>query len=215
MLAVSGPRGFTFYPPPDPYSRFGHPRGGSRNPSKFSPVSNTSLNLQNMPQGFQMSSKMTPKSIQNITFDQKRQCVSRTVNTMLFFTCVTPKCDQNRQKLHPVTCTVSLVSQILKMSVKWHQMGSQKAPKIHPKSVKISMWTPVCPMGCPATRKYAPRVPKWGPKAPQMTHLGTQKYTFGYPNWVVHPPILQVISPPVAEGAGGRGEAFRYIYIPM
>ena len=161
-----------------------------------------------------MTSKMSPKSMQNTSFFQSGQCASHTVNTMLFFTSATPKCDQNHHKLNPVTCTVSLVSQILKMSLKWHQMGSQKAPKIHPKSVKISIWTPVCPMGCPATRTYALRVPKWGPKAPQMTHLGTQNDTFGYPNRVVQSTYpASHHSTSRRAGAGGRGEAFRYICI--
>ena len=93
--------------------------------------------------------------------------------------------------------------------------GLQKAPKIHPKSLKISMWTPVCPMGCPATRKYAPRVPKWGPKAPQMTHLGTQNDTFGYPNRVVQSTYpASHHSTSRREGAGGRGEAFRFAAPP-
>ena len=192
MLLDLGPQERSFYHHSNPYSRFGHPRGGSTDPSKFQPVSRTSPNHQNVSQGSQMTSKMSPKSMQNTSFFQSGQCVSHTVNTMLFFTSATPKCDQNHQKLNPVTCTVSLVSQILKMSLKWHQMGSQKAPKIRPKSEKISIWTPVCPMGCPATRTYALRVPKWGPKAPQMTHL--------VPKWGPKAPQMTHLGTPKGPG---------------
>ena len=68
---------------------------------------------------------MSSKFMQNMTFYQSGQCVSHTVNTMLFFTLTTPKCDQNNQKTNPATHTVTLVSQSLKNVI-------QMAPKYVP-----------------------------------------------------------------------------------
>ena len=45
------------------------------------------------PKGPQMSSKIKPKYIQNITFYQSEQCVSHIVNTMLFLTSASLKRD--------------------------------------------------------------------------------------------------------------------------
>ena len=47
----------------------------------------------NVRQGSQMSSKRSPKKMQNMTFYQSGQCVSHTVNTMLFLTLALPKCN--------------------------------------------------------------------------------------------------------------------------
>ena len=86
----------------------------------------------NVPQGSQMSSKMSPKLIQNMTFYQSGQCVSHTVNTMLFFTLANPKCDQKHQKTHPATHTGTLVSHSLKnviqMAPKYVSMDPQDPP---------------------------------------------------------------------------------------
>ena len=70
--------------------------------------------------------------MQNITSYQSGQCVSHTVNTMLFFTLAIPKCDKKHKKKHPATHTVTLVSQSLKnviqMAPKYVPMDPQDLP---------------------------------------------------------------------------------------
>ena len=65
-------------------------------------------------------------------FFQSGQCVSHTVNTMLFFALATAKCEQKHQKTHPATHTGTLVSQSLKhvtqMTPKYVPMDPQDPP---------------------------------------------------------------------------------------
>ena len=60
--------------------------------------------------------------MQNMTFYQSGQCVSHTVNTMLFFMLALPKYNQKQRKKHPATHIVTLVSKIIKNVI-------QAAPK--------------------------------------------------------------------------------------
>ena len=75
----------------------------------------------NGPQGSQRSSKIKSNCIENIAFYQSGQCVSHTVNTMLFFTLALPKCNRKQRKKHTATHTLTLVSKIMKMLFKWLQ----------------------------------------------------------------------------------------------
>ena len=52
--------------------------------------------------------------MQNMTFYQSGQCVSHTVNTMLFFMLALLTCNQKQRKKHTATHILTLVSKIMK-----------------------------------------------------------------------------------------------------
>ncbi len=58
------------------------------------------------------------------------------------------------QKNHPGTCTAILLPQTMEKSPKLPQRESQQGPQIHPKSIKIQVWTPRCPMEWPQYPLY-------------------------------------------------------------
>ena len=59
--------------------------------------------------------------MQNMFFYQSGECVSHTVNIMLFFTSANPKCDNKTTKKHPASHSVTWVSKSSKLSVQWLQ----------------------------------------------------------------------------------------------
>ena len=102
----------------------------------------------------------------------------------------------------------TLAAQITDKSQKCLQSGPQETPQRHPKIDKNGHLDLQVPVGCPRGpldhQNGHSGYPKWSLKVTKMTVLGRKS-----------DPFQQSTSHqlPVDRGAGGRGEALRYIYI--
>ena len=103
-------------------------------------------------------------------------------------------------KLSPI-----LVSKITENHKIMPKVGPRRLPKSIQKSIKIEIWASVRPVGVPLD----PRITKMVSRAPKKEPQGLQNDSFWKKKWF----ISGVIQSSVAcwQGAGGRGEALRYI----
>ena len=87
------------------------------------------------------------------------------------------------------------------------KVGPRRLPKSIKKLIKMEIWASVRPVGVPLD----PRITKMVSWAPKKEPQGLQNYSFGCQKWF----ISGVIQSSVAcwRGAGGRGEALRYLYM--
>ena len=103
----------------------------------------------------------------------------------------------------------TLTSQITENHPIVYKVGPRRLPKWTLKSIKIDIWPSVCPLGAPLD----PMITKMVPQVPKIKPEGSQNDHFRYKNHPFQQPTSQQL--PASKGAGGRGEALKYVYMTL
>ena len=209
---VLGTPGSNFYPQLPGALSIGPPRGDPGKSSNFKPLAKSLTNEKECRQGYQQ----TPKWHLKLTLWTPNYWISRkreiTQNIWFlqwlwhmqpFHSGIIPI--SGPQKTWTWKLSVILQPQITENLKKVSKVGPGELPKSVQKSMKTIIWAPVCPLGVPAEPRKAEMVSR----APKKESQGLQNHSFRKKKWF----ISGVIQSSVAcwQGAGGRGEALRYI----